>query len=498
VLVIVHKYYYLFLIKQIIIIYLTVIKIKYLYIIMIANIFTNIYNLYNKGNDVDLQNYIYNNSNKILEIINKTIELDNKAKNKYIFFYKNYEKIKKFYDSFLKTEDIYLKYLLFSISFRIIIINSLIRNTEIVEKNNEKLYYITILKNKLNEQKFVNYMLLYYLEAYFCKKLYIGIDFEFNKNIIALIQINFESHQYFNESFIFIIVPQKLEKITSDLFINKILQNPFIQKILHGSDSLDIPFIYNHLFENDKDKIIKFTKHLVDTRFMCEYIDIIKNKNIKCSIYEALLYFKTINKNKYDELIENHTHINMEDNVWNIEELNKFQIVYTANDVLFLKNFYNNIINNSDDDIRIYKYVIPEITRFLYLERRNITNILEKYKDVTNKMNNYFTFFSNKRETLISLYKIFIDNFELYNPKIKLSDLLKINFFKSYLNILFKTVFYHKILNKKIVYINRNEQCNEKIDITELLEYMDQYNFSNIKKIILNISLIRKINYLSI
>lgn len=465
---------------------------------MISGIFTNIYNLYNDGKDIDLHDYIYSNNERILQIINKTIELDKKSKNKYIFFYKNYEKISKFYDLFLKTEDIYLQYILFSISFRIVIINSIIRNTEIVEKNDNKLYYITILKNKINEYRFANYMLLYYLESYFCKKTYIGLDFEFNKNIIALIQINFESHQHFKESFIFIIVPHNLEKITLKLFTNEILQNKFIHKILHGSDSLDIPYIYNHLFENNKESIIKFTNNLVDTRFMCEYIDIIKENNIKCSIYEALLFFKTINKKKYDILVENHSHINMDENIWNITELNRFQIVYTANDVLFLKNFYNNIINNSKDDIRIYKYIIPEITRFLYLERRNITNILSIYKDLVNKMNNYFTYFTNKHETLISLYKLFIDKFELYNPNIKIKDLLQINFFKSYLNILFKTVFYYKILNKKIVYINRNNKNNENIDLTELLDYMDKHNFINIKNIILHITQIKKFSYLSI
>ncbi len=36
--------------------------------------------------------------------------------------------------------------------------------------------------------------------------------------------------------------------------------------------SLDIPYMYNVMFNGDKDTILKFTNNVIDTRFLCDSI----------------------------------------------------------------------------------------------------------------------------------------------------------------------------------------------------------------------------------
>ena len=139
--------------------------------------------------------------------------------------------------------------------------------------------------------------------------------FEFNSKVIALMQINFEEHninknQIIN-SFIFIIYPPNLKDGVYNFFIKKILCNKNIYKILHGSDSLDIPDIYYELIK-DNELIIKFTNNLIDTRFLCEYNIIENNLDDKCKIYYVLNRENIISDIQYS--------LNKRDNLYNIKD----------------------------------------------------------------------------------------------------------------------------------------------------------------------------------
>ena len=116
-------------------------------------------------------------------------------------------------------------------------------------------------------------------------------------------QLNFELEEN-NNSFIFIIYPPNLNNKCLSFFKNNIMCNKKIYKILHGSDSLDIPYTYNDFFNNDKDQILLFTKSLIDTKFLCEFHHIDNKIEQKCKIKELLLEHEVINENQFN-LVKN-------------------------------------------------------------------------------------------------------------------------------------------------------------------------------------------------
>ena len=134
---------------------------------------------------------------------------------------------------------------------------------EVVVINN-KHYLIFITNTKRIEKLFIIYVVYYYHHLKTKETNYVAIDFEFNKSKIALMQITFGD-------FIWITNPLLYEENIINIFINLILLNDKIYKIMQGPESLDLPYMYTELFKNNKDNIIKFTKRLIDTRFLCEY-----------------------------------------------------------------------------------------------------------------------------------------------------------------------------------------------------------------------------------
>ena len=186
---------------------------------------------------------------------------------------------------------------------------------------------------------------------------YLGIDFEFNKvsknnRDVALMQINLENNS--NIGYIFIFDPSKLKSKIKKYLI-KILIFSSIIKILHGSESLDIPYLFNQLLI-DPDLINEFCKNYYDTKFICDYINISGNlvKPKSCSIYDFLLDNNIINQEQIDNLdkIEEsmgpiyliHIDINeMDDNLFN----------YTLYDVIFLPQLIKKFINSNNNYIII-------------------------------------------------------------------------------------------------------------------------------------------------
>jgi hypothetical protein len=136
-------------------------------------------------------------------------------------------------------------------------------------------------------------------------KHYIGCDFEFNRvrkteRDVALFQINMEIE---NENFgtIFVFYPPELNIDQTNILI-KLLTNKYIIKILHGGESLDIPYLFDQLLKT-KDNIINFCYNLFDTKYLCEYGHIESNSNIvKCSIYYLLEEYKIITSKKFKDL----------------------------------------------------------------------------------------------------------------------------------------------------------------------------------------------------
>jgi len=341
------------------------------------------------------------------------------------------------------------------------------------------------------------------------KKFHIGIDFEFNVKDVALMQLNFGKYLW--------VIDPKYYDINSKNIINeKLFLNKNAYKVFHGADSLDLPYLFSSVFDNDKEKILKFTKKYIDTRFLCEYVRNSKKEEGKCSIYDAMYYMGTLNKSKYDELLKISESMGpIQDVMWDIKKLSSFHIKYAFYDVLHLLDFmadiYKKINKETPSFIRSYYYII-ELIRFAILERKGITDVLEFTKQVINPMNNYFVNTTKTKKTFIEIYNDFtkelviIDTFYQYKNKEQDQDKNKeqdkknknkeqvrkvdfnfiesVNYIKGILSFLLKYVLYGVIINKYTVHKNKKDIMKEKINLDELYEKLDNIGMSKIKKLL--------------
>lgn len=338
----------------------------------------------------------------------------------------------------------------------------------------ENKYVLFIADNELIIKLFI--LFLYYYADKIKKitnvKHHCAIDFEFYKGTIALMQINFGKY-------VWIIDPKDYDRDKIEVINNKLLLNDNVYKVLHGSESLDLPYIFTELFNNDKNKIMKLMGKFIDTRFLCEYVRSSLEEEGRCSIYNAMLYFKTITQDKFDELEKNNKLMGPIQNIkWDIKNLSSFHIRYAFYDVLylidFLKDIYKKITNETPNLIRTY-YYINQVLRFVILERRNVMNIMDDLKMVVNKINNYIV--KDKNITLLNLYNelmekcILVDNNKGY---VDMNFIESNNYVKGVFSFLLKYIAYYVISKKYIVYKNKNEIMNEAVSIKDLYEKLEE------------------------
>ena len=165
----------------------------------------------------------------------------------------------------------------------------------------------------------------------------------------------------------------------------------------------------------------------------------------------------------------------------NVNNMSKHLINYTLYDVLFLTH----LVDNLKSKIKDYNLII-QITQFVFLEKRKITENIP-YEEI-NKINNYIII--EKTNNKLRLNDIFKNIFNKFmNTNNILKNLLKINYFKNVIIMLFKFIFYIEICNKFIVYskISKNKNIYNKNIISYkvsnpkeldklILEYKKFYN----------------------
>ncbi len=312
---------------------------------------------------------------------------------------------------------------------------------DILKKN--IIYYNSISVKVEQNIPFHAFILLYALESLFNRHFYVGVDFEYTNKKIQLAQLNFE-HNVSLKSFIMLVSPNELEPQITRTLVDLIFCNKYIKKILHGSDSLDVPYVYNFLLQADPNKIIRFTRTLIDTRFLCEYYKLSRDQpsDNKCSIYaedpagSAIYYFKVVSDEqqaKLSELLQSMPAPH--DIMWNIHKIPKSQMLYAIADVIYLKYFYYRMIYVATEDetneagkksiIQLYKHVLNEITRFVYLERNNITFLMAKCKEEVDVVNNYFIRKQGGILKMIDIYNKVSVGLESTNPRVVVDKLTK-------------------------------------------------------------------------
>ncbi len=359
---------------------------------------------------------------------------------------------------------------------------------EFYPKLNNKTYNILLSNSPDKINKMINIFKKFIKSTYNNK--FIGLDFEFKRvtnklRKIALMQINLE---YDNEKAnICIFYPPSLNNKQYNILI-KLLTSKDIIKVIHGSESLDIPYLFNDLFKNNKKIIFKFVNNLFDTKYLCEYFHIENNIINKCSIYDLLLEFNIITKKKYNMLnnIENITGP-VYTVTFDINNLSKELLDYALYDVLFLPELIKKFLNKSN----IYINIIPEISRIIFFHKRNITNDYVNLDNIITKYNNYFIKIANDNIKLNDLYYIIINY--INNDIFKI---IEITYFKKFLELIIKLIIYKNIYDKKyIIYINHNTKLNHNTELNYnnilLKKYINQEYlinvFNNLNNQIINI-----------
>lgn len=350
------------------------------------------------------------------------------------------------------------------------------KNNDLTISIDDVKFFIIKVDSHIKQLLMLSYMIIYNYEST-NKQLYCGIDFEFNSGRIALCQISFYPSKLFK--YIFVFDPSKLSNEYTEIFVNMILISKII-KIMHGADSLDVPYIHEELLQNS-DNFILFINTLIDTRYLCEYFKIYdKSENMKCSLYDALLYFDVIKKIKYDELNKNMNSMGKIYKInWNISTMDKKQLKYSIYDVVYLKKLYRKIVDDSiikNENLHKQLKLIQEIDKLNYYERYNLSKFLDNNKSSVDKLNNYIIKNNDVNKTLNDIYEENIDNIKINN--IKINNLLKINNFKKLLSLLFKYTFYSSLLNKNIVYKDKKTVFTKTIEIKYLINILEEFRLN--------------------
>jgi hypothetical protein len=354
----------------------------------------------------------------------------------------------------------------------------------------ENKFYIIKLDTPVKIKLFILYAIFFMFDSEkLSKKLYVGIDFEFNERKIALCQMAFFSRR--TSKFIFIFNPTHLDQYQTDHLIKTVFVAKHITKIVHGADSLDIPYLFQELFMNNHEYIFDFVKNVIDTRFLCEYYKLtVKYSDKKCSIYDALLFFNVIDQNKYNELTNINTSIGPIYNlVWNIHNMQINQLQYALYDVIYLYDFYKIILLTAKkqqyETYKSYKYVIL-ITRFIYLEKWNISNLISSIKDEIDPMNNYIVKYNNNSVTMINVFNAVIGTNMIlsYDDKynVAINNLLDINYFKSSLVLIFKKMVFYILTSNYDVYKNKKELLTVPLSISDIYKTLNHIYLGKLNK----------------
>ena len=334
---------------------------------------------------------------------------------------------------------------------------------------NNKTYNILLVDTK----KKIEYMIDYFKN--FIKlqnknikeKFYLGMDFEFNRvrkteKDIALFQINLENDS--NEGMIFVFYPPELSNSEMSILID-LLTNEHIIKIIHGGESLDIPYLFDQVFKDTK-IINSFCKNLFDTKYLCEYGHIETNFKGKCSIYYLLEEYKIITHEKLLDLesIEDKTgpiYLIQID----IHNLNFDIFRYSLYDVLFLPDLIKKFMNKSS----IYTKTIPEISHIIFQYKRNIYSknfSFNNIKEIVNKFNIHFIKDFNRKINLDEIYQYHW--FSIYDKEWE--NLIQITYFKNFFETLFKYLVYYNISKTHNIYIKKEIIAN-KLESINLSDY---------------------------
>ena len=340
---------------------------------------------------------------------------------------------------------------------------------------NSKTYNILKVDSDINIKHMSNIIKKFNLSSKdISNKHYLGIDFEFNKfsktdRDVALMQINLENDS--NNGYIFALYPPELSKEDNKILID-LLTNTRIIKILHGSESLDIPYLFNQLLITSEN-INNFCIGFNDTKYLCDYLHLEKGLKGKCSIYNLLADNKVITQNKVIELekIEEITGpiYLVEIDVHNMSE---YILKYSLYDVIYLPELIKKFLSISI----VYTHIIPNISCLINKFKRNIENEFLLLEEIIQNMNMYFII---DNFHVVLLKDIWETYYWIINDTNKyLENLKEINYFKKFFEIITKFIVYSNVIKYFKVFKNKKESVN-KINLEKYNNWLLKYPYIN-------------------
>ena len=313
------------------------------------------------------------------------------------------------------------------------------------------IYKLNVVKTN-NDTKFMLDFFLKFISNTHLKNRSLSMDFEFNKSKkggkeIAIFQILLEDDEIkkpSDVSNVFLFYPEYLKNSEKNILI-QLLTTDNIIKILHGGESLDIPYLFNHLIK-DKKLIYLFCKNLYDTKYICEYNHLLKHTKDKCKIYYFLKEMNVINSKQFDNLIENEKQMGP---IWfiqlDIKNLSKHVILYSSFDVLYLKDLLNKFYKtNMREEIEI----LSEISslNFLYrIAHPELLNSLEQISD----LNTDIVYENNSKVQFLDIFNLYYYWYD--DDKHIFTKIIEINFYKKFLQNFIKLIVYEKFTSNKLI-----------------------------------------------
>lgn len=347
---------------------------------------------------------------------------------------------------------------------------------------NNKIYNVNIC-----DSKFIINEMIKIFNIFLKKKdneKYLGIDFEFNKvndkRTIALCQLNLEDSS--DNANIFLFYPLDLSKKQIDIF-KKLLIDKSIIKILHGGESLDIPYLFDNILTTKKNQNL-FCLNFVDTRYLCEYYHL-ENNNIdnKCKINFLLLEMNVISKKQFDFLEKQENKMGpIYEIIINVNNLSDLLILYTLTDVLYLPDLLKKFPKND-----IYQKIVPQVTSFSFNIKR-----IKDFNNFTQTIAKYNINYIKTKFNIFQLNMIFNSVFYLLKDNIPIFNFItEINYFKKIFEIMVKYYLYNYLIEYHNIRLDNKNIVTKKIlldlksleDYIYLLNFLDQIKL-NIKKML--------------
>lgn len=343
-------------------------------------------------------------------------------------------------------------------------------------KKNTKKYKVIVCDN--NDK--IKNMILYfskYLKEYKNKNPIVGIDFEFNninnKREIALFQINLESDD--NDPMIYLFYPPELSENQIDI-LKKLLMTKYIKTIIHGGESLDIPYLFKNIFTTNEEQIM-FCKNLYDTKYLCEFYNLDKKLyQNRCKIYYLLKQMDVVNKKQFDYLLKNEEDMGpIYKVIINIKKMDLPVIKYSTYDVLYLPALIKSFPNTE-----YYNNIIPELTHIHYILKQ--TDFFEKQNEKISYFNNIFLDYEYTNIKLIEIYEFMY----YWIKQNEISYLLEITYFRKFFQLIIKSIVYNLITENYLTYEKKGIPNNKKV--VNFFNIMEWSNFKYTKELFSNIN----------